>query len=143
MTRESCFCVKIFASYIRGNPLWACAYKVDLCSVVDASSVKFERVADKGMNFSPSLLHIGYPGKIKVFFHAINLIWVPHCCRYSPFLMACYNPETEEYQSVCRVMSGFSDAFYIEVKMVEFLCAFFYHSNTLLTPKATHFFPKA
>ncbi|KAL2329535.1 hypothetical protein Fmac_017116 [Flemingia macrophylla] len=35
---------------------------------------------------------------------------------YSPFLMACFNPETEEYQSVCRVMSGFSDAFYIEMK---------------------------
>lgn len=29
--------------------------------------------------------------------------------------MACFNPETEEFQSVCRVMSGFSDAFYIEV----------------------------
>ncbi|KAK1433220.1 hypothetical protein QVD17_10129 [Tagetes erecta] len=35
---------------------------------------------------------------------------------YSPFLMACYDPDTEEYQSVCRVMSGFSDAFYIEMK---------------------------
>ncbi|KAL9427711.1 hypothetical protein AB3S75_029819 [Citrus x aurantiifolia] len=35
---------------------------------------------------------------------------------YSPFLMACYNPGTEEYQSVCRVMSGFSDSFYIEMK---------------------------
>ncbi|KAG7586032.1 DNA ligase ATP-dependent central [Arabidopsis thaliana x Arabidopsis arenosa] len=35
---------------------------------------------------------------------------------YSPFLMACFNPETEEFQSVCRVMSGFSDAFYIEMK---------------------------
>lgn len=35
---------------------------------------------------------------------------------YSPFLMACYNPESEEYQSVCRVMSGFSDSFYIEMK---------------------------
>ncbi|CAJ1842765.1 unnamed protein product [Sphenostylis stenocarpa] len=35
---------------------------------------------------------------------------------YSPFLMACFNPETEEYQSVCRVMSGFSDSFYIEMK---------------------------
>jgi DNA ligase-1 len=32
--------------------------------------------------------------------------------------MACFNPETEEYQSVCRVMSGFSDSFYIEVKVV-------------------------
>ncbi|XP_057994627.1 DNA ligase 6 isoform X2 [Hevea brasiliensis] len=35
---------------------------------------------------------------------------------YSPFLMACYNPETEDFQSVCRVMSGFSDAFYTKVK---------------------------
>ncbi|XP_047153019.1 DNA ligase 6 isoform X1 [Vigna umbellata] len=35
---------------------------------------------------------------------------------YSPFLVACFNPETEEYQSVCRVMSGFSDSFYIEMK---------------------------
>ncbi|XP_022771969.1 DNA ligase 6 isoform X3 [Durio zibethinus] len=33
---------------------------------------------------------------------------------YSPFLMACYNPDTEDYQSVCRVMSGFSDSFYKE-----------------------------
>ncbi|PAN29161.2 hypothetical protein PAHAL_5G202700 [Panicum hallii] len=36
---------------------------------------------------------------------------------YSPFLMACYNPETEEFQSVCRVMSGFSDEFYKEVRL--------------------------
>ncbi|CAN0896643.1 DNA ligase 6 [Linum grandiflorum] len=35
---------------------------------------------------------------------------------YSPFLMACYNYDTEEYQSVCRVMSGFSDTFYKEMK---------------------------
>ncbi|KAJ8761208.1 hypothetical protein K2173_001264 [Erythroxylum novogranatense] len=35
---------------------------------------------------------------------------------YSPFLMACYDPEMQEFQSVCRVMSGFSDAFYIEMK---------------------------
>ncbi|KAL4419767.1 hypothetical protein ABPG75_006865 [Micractinium tetrahymenae] len=31
---------------------------------------------------------------------------------YSPYLLACYDPETEELQSVCRVMSGFSDQFY-------------------------------
>lgn len=31
---------------------------------------------------------------------------------FSPFLMAVWNPETEEYQSVCRCMSGFSDEFY-------------------------------
>ncbi|CAN4079927.1 unnamed protein product [Withania somnifera] len=35
---------------------------------------------------------------------------------YSPFLMACYNPDTEEFQSVCRVMSGFSDALYVEMR---------------------------
>lgn len=37
---------------------------------------------------------------------------------YSPFLMACYNPDTEEFQSVCRVMSGFSDSFYTEMKEI-------------------------
>jgi DNA ligase-1 len=31
---------------------------------------------------------------------------------YSPFLMAVYDPDTETYASVCRVMSGFSDAVY-------------------------------
>jgi DNA ligase-1 len=31
---------------------------------------------------------------------------------YSPFLMACWNAETEEYQSMCRCMSGFTDEFY-------------------------------
>ncbi|MFS8016407.1 putative DNA ligase (ATP) [Helianthus anomalus] len=36
--------------------------------------------------------------------------------RYNPFLMACYDPDTDEYQSVCLVMSGFSNALYIEVK---------------------------
>ncbi|KAJ0971603.1 hypothetical protein J5N97_019562 [Dioscorea zingiberensis] len=35
---------------------------------------------------------------------------------YSPFLMACYNPDAEEFQSVCRVMSGFTDSFYKEMK---------------------------
>ncbi|KAL3378170.1 hypothetical protein AABB24_004205 [Solanum stoloniferum] len=35
---------------------------------------------------------------------------------YSPFLMACYNPDTQEFQSVCRVMSGFSDSFYVEMR---------------------------
>lgn len=32
----------------------------------------------------------------------------------SPFLMACYDVEAEEFQSVCRCMSGFSDEFYKE-----------------------------
>lgn len=37
---------------------------------------------------------------------------------YSPFLLAAYDPETEEYQSVCRCMSGFTDAFYAEVLLL-------------------------
>lgn len=35
---------------------------------------------------------------------------------YSPFLLACWDPEREEFQSVCRVMSGFSDLFYKATK---------------------------
>lgn len=33
---------------------------------------------------------------------------------YSPFLLAVYDPQAEELQSLCRCMSGFSDAFYRE-----------------------------
>lgn len=36
-------------------------------------------------------------------------------CRFSPFLLACYDSDREEFQSVCRVMSGFTDAFYKQV----------------------------
>eukprot|EP00403_Amphidinium_massartii_P000380 CAMPEP_0178380748 /NCGR_PEP_ID=MMETSP0689_2-20121128/5625_1 /TAXON_ID=160604 /ORGANISM="Amphidinium massartii, Strain CS-259" /LENGTH=549 /DNA_ID=CAMNT_0020000905 /DNA_START=124 /DNA_END=1771 /DNA_ORIENTATION=- len=32
----------------------------------------------------------------------------------SPFLLACWDPDTESLQSVCRVLSGFTDAFYKE-----------------------------
>eukprot|EP00730_Choanoeca_flexa_P006137 TRINITY_DN12092_c0_g1_i2.p1 TRINITY_DN12092_c0_g1~~TRINITY_DN12092_c0_g1_i2.p1 ORF type:complete len:1489 (+),score=272.53 TRINITY_DN12092_c0_g1_i2:30-4496(+) len=31
---------------------------------------------------------------------------------FSPFLLACYNPDTEQLESVCKVMSGFTDEFY-------------------------------
>uniref|UniRef100_A0A1J3IAR9 DNA ligase n=1 Tax=Noccaea caerulescens TaxID=107243 RepID=A0A1J3IAR9_NOCCA len=51
---------------------------------------------------------------------------------YSPFLMACFNPETEEFQSVCRVMSGFSDAFYIEMKEL-------YSEDKILTKKPPYY----
>lgn len=34
----------------------------------------------------------------------------------SPFLLAAYDPDSETYQSVCRCISGFSDAFYAEVR---------------------------
>lgn len=33
---------------------------------------------------------------------------------FSPFLMAVYDPQAEQFQSLCRCMSGFSDAFYRE-----------------------------
>ena len=39
---------------------------------------------------------------------------------FSPFLLAAYDPETETYASVCRCMSGFTDAFYAEVCVVLF-----------------------
>ena len=32
----------------------------------------------------------------------------------SPFLLAAWDPEREEFQSVCRCMSGFTDVFYTE-----------------------------
>ncbi|XP_010528512.1 PREDICTED: DNA ligase 6 isoform X2 [Tarenaya hassleriana] len=51
---------------------------------------------------------------------------------YSPFLMACFDPETEEFQSVCRVMSGFSDAFYIEMKE-------FYSGDKILAKKPPYY----
>ncbi|CAH8257254.1 unnamed protein product [Arabidopsis lyrata] len=51
---------------------------------------------------------------------------------YSPLLMACFNPETEEFQSVCRVMSGFSDAFYIEMKEL-------YSGDKILTKKPPYY----
>ncbi|KAL1192368.1 DNA ligase 6 [Cardamine amara subsp. amara] len=51
---------------------------------------------------------------------------------YSPFLVACFNPETEEFQSVCRVMSGFSDAFYIEMKE-------FYTGEKILAKKPPYY----
>lgn len=40
----------------------------------------------------------------------------PRCSWFSPYLLACYDPDTEQLQSVCRCMSGFTDAFYRESK---------------------------
>ncbi|KAL2645294.1 hypothetical protein R1flu_012881 [Riccia fluitans] len=51
---------------------------------------------------------------------------------YSPFLLACYDPEREEYQSVCRVMSGFTDVFYKEMKE-------FYSGDRILPRKPTYY----
>ncbi|XP_062206534.1 DNA ligase 6 isoform X2 [Phragmites australis] len=51
---------------------------------------------------------------------------------YSPFLMACYNPESEEFQSVCRVMSGFTDEFYKEMKA-------FYSGERILPKKPVYY----
>ncbi|XP_030507869.2 DNA ligase 6 isoform X1 [Cannabis sativa] len=51
---------------------------------------------------------------------------------YSPFLMACYNPDTGEFQSVCRVMSGFSDSFYAEMKS-------FFSEEKILSKKPSYY----
>ncbi|XP_020591527.1 DNA ligase 6 [Phalaenopsis equestris] len=51
---------------------------------------------------------------------------------YSPFLMACYNPDSEEFQSVCRVMSGFSDSFYVNMKE-------FFSGERLLSKKPSYY----
>ncbi|KAL8161820.1 hypothetical protein V2J09_013309 [Rumex salicifolius] len=51
---------------------------------------------------------------------------------YSPFLMACYNPDTEEFESVCRVMSGFSDSFYTEMKE-------FFSGEKIITTKPVYY----
>ncbi|KAF5479953.1 hypothetical protein F2P56_000734 [Juglans regia] len=51
---------------------------------------------------------------------------------YSPFLVACYNPDTEEFQSVCRVMSGFADSFYREMKD-------FFSGDTILSKKPPYY----
>lgn len=37
---------------------------------------------------------------------------LPQVKWLSPFLLACWDPVREEFQSVCRCMSGFSDQFY-------------------------------
>ena len=36
----------------------------------------------------------------------------------SPFLLAAWDPETETLASVCRCMSGFTDAFYAEAGLM-------------------------
>ncbi len=39
----------------------------------------------------------------------------------SPFLLAAWDPESETFTSVCRCMSGFTDAFYAEVSLLSCL----------------------
>lgn len=92
---------------------------------LDASNGKLRKwLMKKYACFAIATYWIFWREKKKVKCFSCTLICLAYFCRYSPFLMACYNPETEEYQSVCRVMSGFSDSFYIEVKMVDFLLVF-------------------
>merc|ERR1711988_1810634 len=47
---------------------------------------------------------------------------------FSPFLLACYDAETEELQSLCRCMSGFTDEFYAEATK-------FYSERIVADPK--------
>ncbi|KAF7134411.1 hypothetical protein RHSIM_Rhsim08G0084300 [Rhododendron simsii] len=63
---------------------------------------------------------------------------------YSPFLVACYEPDTQEFQSVCRVMSGFSDSFYIEndrkfLKMTLVQMKEFFSGDKLLSRKPLYY----
>lgn len=37
---------------------------------------------------------------------------MPQVKWFSPFLLAVWDSDREEYQSLCRCMSGFTDAFY-------------------------------
>ncbi|KAK1370129.1 hypothetical protein POM88_036221 [Heracleum sosnowskyi] len=52
--------------------------------------------------------------------------------KYSPFLIACYNPDLEEFQSVCRVMSGISDSFYTELQEAPTLGSFYPEKGELV-----------
>ncbi|KAL7544884.1 hypothetical protein ACHAWF_008242 [Thalassiosira exigua] len=51
---------------------------------------------------------------------------------FSPFLLAVFDPVREEYQSVCRVMSGFSDSFYKQSKA-------FFDQNIIEGPKPAYY----
>lgn len=51
---------------------------------------------------------------------------------YSPFLLAAWDPDAEEFQSVCRCMSGFSDAFYAQARPPP--CLSLHPSAYLLRP---------
>ncbi len=49
----------------------------------------------------------------------VVLCCVVTCCQvkwFSPFLLAVYDRHTETFQSLCRCMSGFTDAFYVAAK---------------------------
>jgi hypothetical protein len=48
--------------------------------------------------------------------HSLSHVIFVQVGWYSPFLLACFDPATETFQSVCRCMSGFTDAFYVAAK---------------------------
>lgn len=46
----------------------------------------------------------------------VSLFASPQVKWFSPFLLAVYDRHSETFQSLCRVMSGFSDEFYAAAK---------------------------
>jgi len=97
----------------------AVQWQVELPALITLYRLNFTCAASAVLDArrcSPLTSHIQHPLSI-----------VPTCCQrpapcpapprlqvqwLSPFLMAVYDPVSETYQSLCRCMSGFTDAFY-------------------------------
>jgi hypothetical protein len=50
-------------------------------------------------------------------------------CRYSPISHGIFDPETEEYQTVWRVMSGFTDSLHRDLNSFDIFFEIFWYAN--------------